>query len=535
MKSFKRTLSLGLASFALVGALAGCGSGAADDPNTLILKAVDLGFGVEWLYELADAYHEKNPDVNFEITPYPGQNGIQAIQAEMESLTGDTDIFYTRPSNYHKTIYMGAVNTKAGKYDCAYEDLTDIWTTPFEGENGATIESKTDPRVADYLKVNGKYYGLNWADGFMGIVRNKNAWEKLGLTEDDVPLTTNQLFALCDRINASSVNTDGDQLNDIAPFIYSKSEEYYTSVWAIWAFQYDGIEAENNFINGLDPAGEFSEYLFSYPGMKKSLSFIQGLLAKDGKSYKYQHKDSDSLSFTEMQSYFFLDQAVFCVNGSWLEIEANKGKNPKQYNADFIKAPVISDLVDRLETVEDDDKLAEVIKFVDAHPDEGDNAGKPEYASDKDVERVREARSIQQSRSARDHTAMIPAWSKKKELAKDFLKYMYSDEGLGIYYKTQGGMLPPAKTSTGTLPEITMSTFATSANDGLMAGKFTNQSFCYKSKIFNVGGVRPNFTNNCSNYVTLFTQEKPESVDYIIKANTEYLQGRWSQISAACK
>ena len=535
MKGLKRVLTASLAGMMLTAAFTGCKSNGAKDPNTLIIKATDLGFGVEWLNDLAEAYQAKRPEVKFEITPYPGQQGIQALQGEMEALTGDTDIYYTRPSNYHKAIYQGTVSTQSGKYDCVYEDLTDIWTTPYEGENGATMQSKTDEVVADYLKVNGKYYGVNWADGFMGIVRNKVIWNQLGLTENDVPLTTDQLFALCDKINDNAVNKDASDTNDIAPFIYSKSEEYYTSVWSIWAFQYDGREAENNFINGLDPAGEFSEYLFSYPGMKKSLSFIQQLLKKDANNkYVYQHKDSDSLSFTEMQSYFFLNQALFCINGSWLEIEANKGKDPVTYDADFIKAPVISALADKLKTVNSDDQLAEVVKFVDGHPDVGDNERKPLFASDEDVERVREARTFQFIRTGRDHTAIVPAWSKKKDLAKDFLKFMYSDEGLAVYYKAQGGMLPPAKSTAG-LPELQKSVFTSSASDALLKGNFSNQSFCYKSKIFNVGGVRANFTNNCKNFVQLFTQDDAQGADYIVKMNTESLQSRWNSISAACK
>ena len=63
--------------------------------------------------------------------------------------------------------------------------MTDIWQSAYEGENGATMESKIDDAYDEYLNVNGKYYGVPWADGFMGIVRNKNVWDTLGLTEED--------------------------------------------------------------------------------------------------------------------------------------------------------------------------------------------------------------------------------------------------------------------------------------------------------------------------------------------------------------
>ena len=38
--------------------------------------------------------------------------------------------------------YQGEGVTSSGKFDCTYADLTDIWQSAYEGENGATLESK---------------------------------------------------------------------------------------------------------------------------------------------------------------------------------------------------------------------------------------------------------------------------------------------------------------------------------------------------------------------------------------------------------
>ena len=75
MKGLKRVLTASLAGMMLTAAFTGCKSNGAKDPNTLIIKATDLGFGVEWLNDLAEAYQAKRPEVKFEITPYPGQQG----------------------------------------------------------------------------------------------------------------------------------------------------------------------------------------------------------------------------------------------------------------------------------------------------------------------------------------------------------------------------------------------------------------------------------------------------------------------------
>ena len=543
MKTISKVVVLLLILSLMCGIFVGCDNG--PDENTLVIDAVNLGFGVDWLYAVADGYSKLHPEVKFEINSKPGSDGNAAINGEVESLAGVTDIFCFRPTNYHGLCYQGAVSTQTGNFDCIFADLTDIYTTPYENENGATMLSKMDSRVAEYLKVNGKYYGVNWADDFMGIVRNKNVWDSLGLTEDDVPLTTNQFVALCETVNGKS--------GSVSPIIYSRSEEYYTSIWHIWMAQYEGTQMMDNFINGLDRMGVVSEALYSYEGQRVALEFINKLLTKNNGKYVYHHKDSDSLSFTDMQSYFLADQALFCVNGSWLEIEMNKdSSNKESYNIDYIKTPVISDMVENLsfyaygdenwkqynsltksEQADYDAKLVELIKFVDAHPNVGDNTGKPEYATDADVERVRDARHICYARGGEDHTAVVASWSKKIDLAKDFLKYLYSDEGMKIYYKTQCGMKLPAKLSSGDYDALELSTFSKSVNQAMATGYYSNECFAKASKVFCLGGVNPCFYNGCDNFVKEMLNGK--TVSQIIADNVGYIASNLTVIQRNMK
>ena len=533
-----------LMSIGATGALSACGGagGGTNNPNAVNIKAVNLGFGVEWLYQLTDAYTKANPDTTFNITPLAGQDGVEAIQGEMESLSGSTDIFFTRPSDFHSVCYQGEVVTKAGKFDCAYADLTDIWQSAYDGENGATMESKIDAAYAEYLNVDGKYYGVPWADGFMGIVRNKNVWATLGLTEDDVPLTTNEWLALCDEIKvlAKEAKTSGKTQFEIAPILYSKSEEYYTSIFPIWLAQYEGKASMENLENGLDPIGEFSDKLYNYKGQTVALEFVADLLTKENGQYKYHHKDCDSLDFTTMQSYFLLDQAAFCVNGSWLEIEMNKNGSAKQHNIDYIKAPVISALVDKLSfgkeeglTAEQkDERLSQLVAFVDQHPTVGDNTGAPSYATEADVEKVREARQIAYTRSGADHTAIVPAYAAHLDQAKAFLKYMYSDAGLNVYYKAQKGNALPA-TPTNGYESVALSTFTKSINDVRTEGLYTHYSFYNKAKVYSLGGVNLHYYNGSSNAVHRILEGT--YVATIIADNQKDIKTRWTSIANSCK
>ena len=545
MKKMKRAAVLctaALMSAGVAGAFSGCGGAGGGNPNAVNIKVVNLGYGVEWLYQLTKEYTKSHPETQFNITPLAGQDGVEAIQGEMESLTGTTDIFITRPSDFHAVCYQGEVMTSSGKYDCAYADLTDIWQKAYEGENGATMESKIDAEYATYLNVGGKYYGVPWADGFMGIVRNKNVWDVLGLTEDDVPLTTNEWLTLCDEIKvlAKAAKAEGKTQFEVAPILYSKNEEYYTSIYPVWIAQYEGKESMAKMEQGLDPIGEFSDKLYNYKGQTVSMEFLGQLLSKENGQYKYHHKDCDSLDFTTMQSYFLLDQAAFCINGSWLEIEMNKNGAQKQHNIDYIKAPVISALVDKLSfgkdealsAAEKDARLAELVAFVDAHANVGDNAGAPAYATEADVEKVREARQAAYVRGGEDHTALIPAYAKHLEEAKNFLHYMYSDAGLNIYYKAQKGYALPA-TPTTALESVSLSTFTASINVAKAEKAYTHYSFYEKAKVYCLGGVSLYAYNGSSNAVHRLVEG--DTAVQIIADNQKDIKTRWPSISNSCK
>lgn len=507
-------------------ALVGCNG--KPDENTLTIEVVNLGYGIQWLQDLADAYTAKHPEIKIDINPLTGSGGNDAINGHSEALTGYTDIFAFRPSKYHFNCYQGAVNTSAGKIDCIYADLTDIYTQPYE--DGSTILSKTDSSISDYLKVNGKYYGVNWADGFMGIVRNKDVWAQLGLTDDDIPVTTDEMFALCDKILAKN--------SGIAPFIYSKNDEYYTSIWSVWMAQYEGAEAMANWNNGLDPLGNFSDGLYEYEGLEVALNVVNKLLEKKvegkNKQYVYQHKDSDSNSFTDMQSYFLAGQAALCVNGSWLEIEMNKNKDAKAYNIDYIKMPVVSAVLDTLpnKSVTTDEQLAEVIRYIDAL-DDGKEATKPSYVTEADLARITEARHYAYIRSGCDHTMVVAGWSEKIDLAKDFIRFMYSDEGMKVYYKAQGGLSLPAKLSSKTYDDLEMTTFTKSVNAAMKTGYYAEMFVPGAAKIYSLAGVSNVFVNGGGNFVyALLDGTTPEQ---IINYNRTYLKNNWTSISNACK
>ena len=460
---FKKALPACLAVvFCLMSASACAGSNA-----DLVITALQLGYGTEWLEAMAEAY-EAEHDIDIEIRTRIGIGSQPTLDSEIDSKASDTDLFFGKRGWFAEEVYQGSIFAHGQSYPCLYANLDDVWGDVVDEGTTLTIADKMDPTYAEAFQIEGHYYSIPWAGGVYGIVRNVSVWEELGLTDADVPLTTNQLFDLCDEIKG-----------DVAPFIYSLQEEYYTGWSPIFFGQYEGVQNVKNFMNGIDP---------------EAMKVIQTLLDADN---GYQHSASSGVDFTTMQGLFLRGEALFCINGSWLENEAKA--NFSESRTDVIKTPVISSLVNRLSFHDqlgsadaEDDKLIELIQYVDA-VDAGQTPEQPAGVTEDDIRKVTEARHYAYMAGGIDHQAYIPAYSAHLEEAKDFLRFMYSDEGMTIYYQTLSGATLPA-TPTTAYPEIEMSEFRVSMNQA------TEEGFVYdrepKARYFVLGKISACFEND---------------------------------------
>lgn len=505
------------------------GSGGGTGENgALTISAVKLGYGVEWLYNIASEFEKKE---NVKVTikpPAVGATGQAALDTEIESKASDSDLFFNKRGWFSKAVYEGKIVAGNGKtYECLYEDLTDVWNSVVDEGSTKTIKDKIDPTYVASSEIEGKYYSLPWAGGVYGIVRNLNKWEELGLTDEDVPLTTNELFALCEKVK-----------DKIAPFIYSLESEYYTAWMPTFFAQYEGKANAEAFMEGKDPDGEVSEYIYTYDGQLEALKVLQTLL--DNKN-EYQHDRSTAIDFTAMQGQFIRGAALFSINGSWLENEASNFSSAK---LDMIKTPVISSLVQKLSfcptdgdgkkikadnfTAEQkktaDEKLVELIKYVDA-VDAGETSVKPEGVTDEDIAKVTEARHYSYMAGGTDHQAYIPSYAKNVENAKKFLKFMYSDEGMNIYYKTMKGATLPATPVNGYKEEVTLSEFRKSVNAATEEGYTFDR--IEKARYFVLASVSACMTNGVKPVVALRAGQTPQQ---IIDANSKDVKDKWESI-----
>lgn len=498
-----------------------------DTTDTLVIEVAKLGYGTEWLKSIGKAWSDETGN-KVKIEEKIGSAGTDAIAEEINSLASQTDIFVYRTGEYAKKVYEGKITHGGESYDCVFTDLTDVVRKPLSGENGATIESKLNSSVKDIYRINDKYYGLPWIDGVMGILRNVTLWNNLGLTDADIPLTTDELFATCEKIKMAAASNQKYQ--NVAPFIYSGSDEYYSSFMTAWFMQYEGKENGEKFLQGLDPSGTISQNIFGYEGQLEMFNVLEKLVKK---SNGYQHKDSEALSFTNMQGQFLLNQSVFCVNGAWIEIEM--GSNYPDVNIEFIKTPVISALAKKLSfysesATDNDQKLSQIVKFVDQNAS-GYN-GKPDFATENDVDIVRAARKINYNSQSGAHVLAASSYSKKTDMIKSFVEFMYSDKGLIEYYKaTNGAKMPLSLSSQGKYPDIKLSAFQKKVSEIAPEEIFVYAS---SSKLFSVGGVSVMFNNGINEYVKSLANGSITGSGVLAK-NREYVSSNWSIISNKIK
>ncbi len=508
-KVLKRVLAAGLVGLMCVGVTACGGSGGggqAGKNGYLKISIENRGYGTDWLTAMVEEF-EKESGINVDVNIKVGASGGAAFDSELESLSSDTDLFITKRGWFAEDVYKGTISAKGQSYDCLYADLSDVWASVVDEGSDLTIADKMNDLYDEAFDIEGKYYALPWAGGVYGLVRNVNVWNDLGLTEEDVPYTTDQLFALCDKVKG-----------DVAPFIYSLEDEYYTAWSPIFFGQYEGVEAVNNFMSGKDPDGEVSQYVYTYDGQVEAIKVIETLMDD---ANGYQHAKSTSIDFTSMQGQFLNGAALFSVNGSWLENEM--GANFASANVDMIKTPVISSIVERL-SFKDDAKLVEVIKYVD-EVDAGNSPKKPAGVKDEDIAIVTEARHYSYMAGGVDHRAYVPSYSAHIEEAKEFLKFMYSDKGLNIYYETLNGATLPATPVNGYTSEIEMTEFRKSVN------KAETEGFLYdrepKSRYYVLSYLSTCFQNGTDLIGDLRAGKTAQD---IVNANSAYIDGKWDSI-----
>ena len=304
-----------------------------------------------------------------------------------------------------------------------------------EGED-LTIREKFD---ADFLEMakygDGNHYALPYiGGGVYGLVYNKDIFKEYSI---EIPRTTNELVVVADALS-----TEG-----LPAFCSFQGTGYWKYALEVWYAQYEGQDYYyKNFYackdeNGTTPS---KEVLLKKDGRYAVLKAAESLFTPN-----YVLSGSNSATHTVMQTQFLNGEAVMMFNGSWLENEMKSVGGMEKF--DIMRLPVLSEITEKLTTVKNEAQLRKVITAIDTVLDgnkkEDDYKSGEDYVVDglnvsaADWKHVYEARTMAAGGYI-DNSAFIPKYSTAKDAAKDFLKFLYSDEGLQLMGDQTGTRLP---------------------------------------------------------------------------------------------
>ncbi len=392
------------------------------DPSKIIEISVwDSGLGTKFLNNLVEAFKSENKGIGVTVTPSSSQDTFyNTISAGARA--NSFDLYFTYGPKFRQ-YFEGQHKDK--NY---LEDLTSVFRSTAAGDS-QTIESKFPEAMRETLKVGDKYYAGLWQASANGLTYNAAEFAKH--PEWKLPNTTKELQNLALAI-AESGNT---------PFVHVPG--YWEYVWAVWWAQYDGVAAHQDFwtkdffeyFNTMYKAGNWNQSAdYVTPGVKKALDALYALVSPEG----YTLNGSNTTDFSILQTQYLSGDAMMMATGGWLETEMAKNQSAGSQVADkdirFMKVPVLSSVVDMLE-IETDEELSAIVSYID----NGETGEKP--ASDADIAKVRAMRNITYT-SGPEMNVFIPAYAEGKEVAKEFLKFVYSDAGTKIYVETTH-VLPP--------------------------------------------------------------------------------------------
>ena len=382
--------------------------------GSINIRVWEGGYGVNWLDQVIGAFNAKYPDVKIGVSE----------SVERQQVFGDI----TGKSEKYDIIF--SENNVAEYSEDCLSQIDDLYAFTTKGES-RTVAEKLNPVYTELLQYKGHYYQIPSYVGAYGLVYNNDF-----ISDDEVPVTTDELKALCQNLKNMS----------LTPIIFSGDSgvDYWNFAYCTWFAQYEGRTAYRAALNGsiigengeqkIDPS---SAYL---TGGLKAMQVCEDLLWFEN---GYIYAPSTGTSFIEAQRYFLQGQQAMMYNGSWMFNEMQTMfPDGADYDFKMMKMPVISAIKEKCSTIENDAELSALVHAID----NGETAlkGTGYEVSEADYAKVKEARSFYYA-GGENANAVVPINARNKELAKRFLAFMYSDEGIKAHASAHAGNVLPVQ------------------------------------------------------------------------------------------
>lgn len=400
------------------------------DPAKIVeISTWNNGYGIAWLSALEKEFEKRNPGTAIEIKGHPEADDFQNNIGLTTS--NSTDLYFNYAPHYLN-------------YKQYLEPLDDILDNPAAEGETKTIAQKLG---ADIMAVLGSddgtdtNYVLTYSNGTGGIVYNSKLFAEYDLP---IPRTTKELENLIMLIQEETPYKGTGGSSDTAKYPLLHYPGYWQSAAVTWWLQYSGAEEFNKFFtfDGLYGAtlSDDLKSVYQQEGMQVGLEALHRITTIENATHPISN-DTSKGRYAEKQLYFITrENALMYPCGSFLETEVLKNPDISATyfnNFSTMRTPVVSALANKLSKANAKDKdLSNLIEYVDAVSVGDTSVAKPDWATPEDVELVTNARFAVTGQTA-SQTVCIPKYAQGKALAKKFLQFMYSDEGMKIFAKAQ--------------------------------------------------------------------------------------------------
>lgn len=449
----KKILSAALAcALAVTGSavlFSGCNN--TRDENTLEIRYYVGGFGSEWMDAAADAFEAANPGVT--VNPIPDNEVTGSIRTYLESGKQLSDLYFTQSFNWQQYVSQGLI-----------EPLDDLYTQmPIEKTDGTTTTlyefMSEDRRDVSHITARpgegtAHYWMVPWSVQNCGMVYNEDIVlntprRSTGQNWDHAPTTMSELYEYVDDLNASTLTAeDGTKVVAFA-FGIQSGQWWLTFPLKVWWAQYQGVyetsEAARNDGHGADattsdpdeavydsyydfwdfgaPDYDVEEFtkeggtnVWNQKGIQVALDTLASLITDGNGNYINCLNRANQISGIDAEREFANGKAAFIFVGNWVENEVGV------YLEEGETLPI----------------KAMPVPFLDssAHNAKGNNLGVSAAVNPEDNE------PYLINNNAEMDIIFIPSAAPNKELAKEFLAFIHSEEML-LQFTMETGVMRP--------------------------------------------------------------------------------------------
>ena len=456
----------------------GC-AGKISGSDALEVYICATGNGRAWLDKALDAFSKKAyVKENYPSFVYKVQANDTFEYGQQMVLSGSTTIDLLFASSFSaSTVKTPGKNGKAS----ILEDLTDVYEGKIPDFNGGYEKDengqdwiygekikKADPNrykligfeeeVAEDEYETHYYYGLTGTNKY-GILYNSTKLEEYGFIEVDgdgnvtgLPRTTDELKEFATSIAQAGIAAGTADEPAYTAFVASNDTGYWTRVQNLWWAQYEGAEAYDRYFQGqyLNEYGDWEvgvEVLSKAKGRLIANQITEGLLKYDNEP-RLIYKESSTIKYRQAQTYLMSGKGLMQANGTWFD---NEMRDVREEGAtDVIRLMpdvMVSDIIDVVpdKTIADDSELSALVGAMQAGSTaiSGTFEGIEYSVSQADFNRVYEAYMIYNTGESITPT-LIPSYSDAIDLAKDFMRFLATDECCRIYIEETYGGSPAA-------------------------------------------------------------------------------------------